>query len=124
MNRYDLFVKAGQSLVLAVTWKDSEGNPINLTGAWAGCTFRREHGGPELFSVSTDDASILVTPLDGIITVRVSPELSTLLNPNERKRTKGVFDLKVVLPSGETVFLIWDGRWNCDPSATDITPED
>lgn len=120
-KRYDLYMKAGQTVVLDITWTGDEG-PLDMTNAWVAATFRSEYGGTELFTVSSTTGEITFGIETGQIIIRIPTTHTALLNTGE-KQTKGVFDVKAILGTEETDFPIWDGRWYCDPVSTTSAPE-
>jgi hypothetical protein len=121
IDRWDVpEFKAGQSVAFDITWNDDAG-PIDLTASWAACTFRSDYGKPEIFTVTSTDGDIVLGSGERNIVVSIPPEKSALLNSGN-KQTRGVFDVKVVSPSGSVDFPVGDGRWYCNPTSTTGTP--
>lgn len=123
IDRWDVPVfKAGQTVILDITCYGDDGEKQNLTNGWAGCTFRSEYGGAELFSVDSDGDDVVIDELNGNIRITLAPTNTKSLNATS-KQTRGVFDVKVVLGS-DVDYPVSDGRWYCNPSSTVHNPDE
>lgn len=111
--------KAGQSIIMDITVMDGD-DPLQLVNAWAACTFRDRYGGTEFFTVDSDGSGIVISPLTGLIHIEISPSQTLLLN-STGIQTKGVFDVKLIIPPF-TDYPVYDGRWVCYPSSTIVEP--
>jgi len=57
-----------------VEYKDTDGDPINLTGASAKMQVRDTKGGSKLaFSLTSPSGGIVITPLLGKLTIKMTP---------------------------------------------------
>ncbi|AVD99227.1 hypothetical protein SEA_BILLNYE_25 [Streptomyces phage BillNye] len=75
---YDLVLYKGDFFQMAVTLKDSTGNPIDLTGFTAQCSIKATLGATESFN-----ATLTITPLLGKIDVLLPSSVTTLLNAGD-----------------------------------------
>lgn len=67
-------VDQNTTFTFVIEYKDSNGNPINLTGASAKLQVRDTKGGSKLaFTLTSPSSGITITPLLGKLTVRMTP---------------------------------------------------
>jgi len=104
-------IDAGATYQLTVTWKDSNGNPINLTGYTARMKMKNKHGGTTLVSLTEADGLTLGGAL-GTILVTISDTLTATLSGS------GVYDLEVESSGGVTTRVV-EGSWVAKPEVTD-----
>ncbi len=112
--------KQGQSVILKIKWVGPRG-PIDLSGAWIGCTFRLGYDQDAIFTISTDTGDIVHNGDGGEITITICEDKTALLGGNGLGG-KGVFDVKVVFSPCNVDFPISDGRWRCYAASTIDTP--
>lgn len=99
---YNFEVLQGTSLVKSIVWKDSEGNPVNLTGYSARMQVRETVDSDEvLLELSTVLGNIQLTPLTGKVTLVFSPD-----DTSGAVWTRGKYDLELTSPSGFVTRLI------------------
>ena len=69
---YDFYVEQGATFLKTITWKDSTGANINLTGYIARMQFRRSKSSTEvLFSGTTEDGIITLGGSAGTIAINI-----------------------------------------------------
>lgn len=85
---YDLVLYRGDYLPFSVTLKDSDENPLNLTGHVAQCSIRATAASETAF-----DAECVVTALEGKIDITFSSAVTSTLDAGEY-----VWDFQVVDP--------------------------
>lgn len=103
-GRYDIVIEQGAGFRLAITWKDSEGKPVNLTGYTAKAQVRASHkASAALLTFTTADASIVLGGAAGTIVLEADHEATEALARG------GVWDLKLTPPGKEPVRLL-EGR--------------
>jgi hypothetical protein len=78
-----LSVKRGDTWVWPFTYKDEEGTPINLTGCQIRLHIKAKGASEPVVTASTAEGEITLTPLDGIATVRIEPEVTALVSPQK-----------------------------------------
>jgi hypothetical protein len=85
MDEYPITIPQGKDWSLPLTFNDSEGDPINLTG-WSGhAQIRRWQGGEILLAEMT----VVVDPLEGSVTLYLTPTQTRALNHH------GYYDVEV-----------------------------
>ena len=114
-DKYNLTIQAGATYQLTVTWTDSAGDPINLTGFTARMKLKSTYGGDALVSLTESDGLTLGAAL-GTIAIVISDTRTAMLADTDH--TKGVYDLEVESSGGVTTRLL-KGRWVCSPEVTD-----
>ena len=114
-DKYNLSIDAGATYQLTVTWTDSAGDPINLTGFTARMKLKSTYGGDALVSLTESDGLTLGAALGTIAIVISDTRTATMADTDH---TKGVYDLEVESSGGVTTRLL-EGRWVCSPEVTD-----
>jgi hypothetical protein len=67
-------VDQNTTFIFTVEYEDSDGNPIDLTGAFAKLQVRDTKGGSKLaFSLNSPDGGITIDALSGTITCKMTP---------------------------------------------------
>lgn len=70
---YDFYIEQGATFTKTVTWKDSNGSPINLTGYTARMQFRPSvNSSTVLASATTENGKIVLGGGDGTIAITFS----------------------------------------------------
>jgi hypothetical protein len=98
-GRYDIVIEQGAGFRLALTWKDSAGNPVNLTGYTAKAQVRASHKAP----VALLGFSVTLGGKAGTVVLQADHE------DTEGLLRGGVWDLKLTPPGQEPVRLL-EGR--------------
>lgn len=95
-------IEKGATYKHTLTWNDSLGAPINLTGCSAKLQIRTSVTSQTvLIELSTLNGRLILTPLLGIIQLYISATDTTSLIG-----TGGVYDLEVTFANGEITRLI------------------
>lgn len=76
-----LTVKRGDTWVWPFTYKDEAGVPIDLSGSAVRLHLKAKGAATPAVAASTDTGEITLTPLDGVATVRIEPEVTELVPP-------------------------------------------
>lgn len=98
-----------------ITWKDSDGNPINLTGATAKMAFKTELSlsAPAIFTL-TEDSGLTLGGVEGTIGVKIVPDKSSKLEGK-----KGFADLLVWLGGSDDPYRLFVRPWIGSKGTTD-----
>lgn len=65
-SKYDFSIEQGVSYKLSLTYKDSDDNPINITGWCARLTWTTDEGVTQLFNTTNLDHSIYKFQISGV----------------------------------------------------------
>lgn len=100
---YNFTIEQGATFTKAFTWKDDDGNPVNLTGYTARMQCRASIGSTAtIFSYTTPSANLSIpTPANGTIALVISA------TDTSNFPVGGVYDLELV--SGATVTRLLQG---------------
>lgn len=105
---YDIAIKQGTTFYLKIRLTDSSRPPlpINLTGYTAKLTARTTtlNKPPPLFTLSTENGGLIITPLEGVI------ELFLDYNLTEQLYQDGVYDFILKTPNDVQRYSIMTGR--------------
>ncbi|OZI17919.1 hypothetical protein [Bordetella genomosp. 7] len=102
---YDLHIDQGATFRLLFTWKDSEGEPVDLSGCEARMQMRYIHPDDLVLSLSTGDGDIVLGGTAGTVELKLEPERTAPLT-----QLTGAYDLEIVYQGGDIVRLL-QGRW-------------
>lgn len=109
--QYTLTIEQGATLAQEFIWKDSDDNPVDLTGYSAEAHVRESHDASStLLELSTGDSTITLDEPNGSITLNATAATTAALSP-----ALAVWDLEVT-DAGGTVTRLVEG-------SVDITPE-
>ena len=95
----DFSIDENATFGFALTYEDSNGDPVNLTGYSARLSIAADYDTDPVLAL-TQAAGITITPLTGRLDIAVTPA-QTLLLPS-----KGVYDLVIQSGSGVVTRLI------------------
>lgn len=110
---YDLTINKGETLELPITYKDENGQPINLTGYTARLQVRERHDSATiLLELTTENGGITIDGPAGTLTLHLSAAASAALGWE-----RGVYDLEIASPSG-TVTRLLEGAALTTPEVT------
>jgi hypothetical protein len=115
-GRYDITIEAGSTFQLRVTWKDSNGTPINLTGYTARMKVKPTYGGVATFSLTSPSGGLVLGGAAGTIDVTISAT-DTATNIGDTEST-AMYDLEVE-SSGGVVTRLVQGKAFLKPEVTD-----
>lgn len=89
-SKFPLTIRRGTVLDVAITWRDPDGNPIDLTGYKASLQIRRSPEDAEVLEDWTDGpgGEILLGGESGTIQLRLSASATKAMNWRE-----GIYDL-------------------------------
>lgn len=104
-------IDCGATYQCTVTWTDSNGNPINLTGYTARMKFKNKHGGTTLASL-TDSSGLTLGGALGTIAIAIPDETTATMSGS------GVYDLELE-SAGGVVTRVLEGSWEAKPEVTD-----
>ena len=110
---YTLTIEQGATLSLVLTYKDSAGNLVNLTGYTARMMLRSSFtAASNILSLTTENSRIALGGAAGTITLTISATDTAALSAPQ----SGVYDLELV--SGSTVTRLIQGTFTVTPEAT------
>ena len=99
---YDFYIEQGATFLKTITWKDSSGTAINLTGYIARMQFRRNKSSTTvLFSATTANGIITLGGSAGTIVINI-PATST----DDFSFSEAVYDLELESSGGIVTRLI------------------
>jgi hypothetical protein len=109
---HDITIYKGATFRLPVVWKDSAGDPYNLTGYTARMQIRRSVGAATAEVSLTSASGITITPATGsIVAVISATDTSALTIPS------GVYDLELEDAAGVVTRLL-EGSVTISPEVT------
>ena len=101
---YHMKLEQGSTFGLTITYKDSSGNPINLTGYDARMQMRRTYDDTSLIDLTTNNGRISLGGVAGTVTLSIAAGDTAALPSVE-----GVYDLELV--SGDIVDKLLAGTF-------------
>lgn len=109
---YDIICEQGATLVRVVTYKDSAGNPVNLTTYTARMKVRSSRGAPGAYLTLASGGSGISLASNGEIQITV-PATTTAAIPSGKYR----YDLEVISP-GNIVTRVIEGDFTVSGEVT------
>lgn len=101
-GEYDIRVEQGATFQRTITWSDSVGNPIDLTGYTARLQMRNNLNDPTPFlDLTTENGGITLGGAQGTVTLLATDEQTSAIDSK-----KGVYDLEIELSDGSVVRLL------------------
>jgi len=113
---YDIYIEQGATFQKIITWKDSSGTAINLTGYIARMQFRSQPSSTTvLFEATTENSRIALGGAAGTITITISATLTAGFNFD-----CAVYDLELQSSSqsGAVVTRLLEGSVNVSKEVT------
>lgn len=102
---YDLFVEQGATFIKTITWKDSAGDEVNLTGYTARMQFRSSvNSSTILASATTEDGRIVLGGAAGTIAITFDADDTAAFN-----FVSAVYDLELESAAGFVTRLLEGG---------------
>lgn len=111
-TRYNIIADQAATYQLNVTWKDSSGTPVNLTGYTAKMQVRLGINEPTAAVEVTNTSGIVLGGSAGTIAITISATQMTALTAPQTY----VYDLR--LTSGDVVTRLIDGTFTTVPAVT------
>lgn len=110
---YNMTIEQGSTYKLALCWKNSANNPIDMTNYTAKMQIRSSTGASvKLLEATTSSDEIVIYPLQGSINITIGHLQTSQLAPSV-----AVYDLEVSSPQGE-VFKLLKGRVRIEGEVT------
>jgi hypothetical protein len=104
-GNYDILIEQGATFMLDLTWKDTEGTPIDISGCFVRMQIRKTYNSDAVFSLTNDsDGGIETGGVAGTITAEISAE-----DTRDIDIRRGYYDLEIEFPSGIVTRLIQGG---------------
>ena len=100
-DNYKISIDQGATYSLALTYKDSAGAAINLTGYTAAMQIRSSYDSTSTIVSLTSSAGIVITAATGLLTVNITSTQTTALTPGTY-----VYDLEITSASNVVTRLI------------------
>lgn len=102
---YDLYIEQGATFVKQITWKDSSGTPVDLSGYTARMQFRSSvNSDTILFSATTTNGKITLGGAAGTIDIEIDATDTTAF-----AFVSAVYDLELESASGFVTRLLEGG---------------
>lgn len=102
---YDLFIEQGATFVKTITWKDSAGDPVNLTGYTARMQFRSSvNSSTVLATATTENGRITLGGAAGTIDIEFDEAYTTSF-----QFVSAVYDLELESATGFVTRLLEGG---------------
>lgn len=111
-GNYDLFIEQGATFKQSITWRDSVGNPVNLTGYEARLQIRTDLKSTTPIVSLTETAGITLGGVLGTIELLISASDTSAIAV-----TKGVYDLELESSDGIVTRLL-EGKVVIKPEVT------
>lgn len=108
---YDILCEQGATLSLALTYKDPDGDPVNLTGYTARMQVRESVSAASTLVAITSSSGITLGGSAGTIQISLSATTTAAL-------PKGSYVYDLELSSGGTVTRLLKGAFTVDPEVT------
>lgn len=110
---YDFEIEQGATFQRVISWKDSSGNPINLTGYSARMQCRKNRSAPTpIFTATTQNGKLSISGSQGIITLSIPASETDLFD-----FSSAVYDLEIE-SSGGIVTRLLEGAVTLSKSVT------
>lgn len=101
-GRYDIALEAGSVFQQTVTWNDSNGAAVNLTGYSARLAIRRGIADTDpLLTLTSPGGGLTLGGSAGTIAIRITAIQTATLATSPIVSRLGRYDLELVPPSGE-----------------------
>jgi len=101
-STYNILVDQGSTYTLAVTYKDSSGTAINLTGYTAAMQLRENYdSATAVLSLSSPSTGIVITGASGLVTITMSATQTAALSADTF-----LYDLEIASPASVKTRLI------------------
>ncbi len=101
-GRHDFTIEQGTTFTRNVQWKDSSGNPVDLTSYTAAMKIRESYdSGSALVSLTSGGGDITITAVTGTLTITISATATAALDFD-----RGVYDLELDDGSGVKTRLL------------------
>lgn len=111
-GKQNITVERGATFETVVTWRDSNGNPVNITSYTARMQCRRSVEADDTLFSLTDAAGLTLGGTAGTITVSLTAAETTAI-----EAASGVYDLELVSPGGVVTRLL-EGAVTFSPEVT------
>ena len=112
-NRFDITINQGATFELTITWKDSAGTAINLTGYTARMQVRETYSSTSTIVSLTSGSGITLGGAAGTIAILISATTTAALTAP----FSGVYDLELVSAGGVVTRLL-QGAATVSPEVT------
>lgn len=109
---YDVVIEQGATFSLSLTYKDSTGAAINLTGFTARSKFKTSFSGTAVASLTSASGITLGGAAGTIVIVISASDTAAITAPSS-----GVYDLEIV-SSGGVVTRLLEGKYTVTPEVT------
>jgi hypothetical protein len=100
---YDITIEQGVTFLLNLTWKDSTGTPVNITGYSARMQVRETYDSEDTLVSLTSPGDITLGGALGTILITIQPAVTSAL-----QFVEGVYDLELI--SAGVVTRLLQGR--------------
>lgn len=112
--KHNLYVYRGATLSEAVTWKDENNVPIDLTGFTARMHMRETlEAATPFLTLTTENGGIALGGVAGTIDIIASATATSAITA-----TEGVYDLELIASDGITVTRLLEGVVFISPEVT------
>jgi hypothetical protein len=111
---YNATIDQGATWSVTVTYKDSNGAPINLTGYTAAMQVRQQYSSTDAdLTLTSPSGGIVITPLTGVIVITMSATQTLSLS-------EGFYVYDVELTSGTFKDRMMQGQLTVAPEVTRV----
>lgn len=99
---YDFEIEQGATLLKPIVWKDSDGNPVNLTGYTAKMQVRQNVSASDvLLELSTTNGRLSISAMSGQVTMIFSATTTAAIT-----WSRGKYDLELTALDGTVTRLL------------------
>lgn len=111
---YNATIDQGATWSVVVTYKDSAGTPINLTGYTAAMQVRQQYSSADAdLTLTSPSGGIVITPLTGVVTITMTAAQTAALE-------EGYYVYDVELTSGSYKDRLIQGQLTVAPEVTRV----
>jgi hypothetical protein len=121
-GKYHIAIDQGATFRKTITWKDGDGNAVNLNGYTARMQVRSSFSSPTMItSMTTSNGKIMLGGSAGTVSLYLSASDTAAFStasPNDfADAFVGVYDLELVAPNGDVTRLL-QGSFAVNPEVT------
>jgi hypothetical protein len=110
-GKHNFYCEQGATFSSVLTWKDENGNPINITGSTAEMQVRSKVCTDPIITLSTSNGGIALGGALGTITLSIAASVT-----DDLKAGTYIYDLEI--NNGGTVTRLIEGSFTVSPEVT------
>lgn len=115
--RYDFTIDQGSYWTRLITWKDADGDPIDLTGYTARLQWRKRYEDDAVLEITTENGGITLGGVDGTIQLDIFAGDTSPITINGDTATF-LYDLEMIPGSESTAHRLLQGKFTLTREVT------